>query len=219
MMQLQALRLDEVFAVLRSDLLVDTVPVNPALYEQLDETCDGFKGNTLVALHEFTEARGRGRSVPPETRWSCCCRSAFGSGCEETRTSRPWSCPQPGSTWSFRKACGIRRRPASVRCGGARGRCLAAQPDAASALRNPTAASVRRGGGTMSEQAELDKLLKDWLEHFARKTRTPAQRVTRNREGFSLPMVTRPTDGQRSNRSCGAGSMVVRGTRRSSPWR
>lgn len=62
--QPEVLRLDETFAVLKSDLSVDTVAVTPALYEQLDETYDGFRGNTLVALHQFSRPWGSWEKHP-----------------------------------------------------------------------------------------------------------------------------------------------------------
>jgi mannose-6-phosphate isomerase-like protein (cupin superfamily) len=45
----------ETFAVLKPDLGVATVPVNPALYETLDRDFDGFKGHVLVSVHEFSQ--------------------------------------------------------------------------------------------------------------------------------------------------------------------
>jgi mannose-6-phosphate isomerase-like protein (cupin superfamily) len=54
----EALRLDQVFAVLTDQLLVDTVEVSPTVYSELDETYNGFKGHALVAVHEFTQAWG-----------------------------------------------------------------------------------------------------------------------------------------------------------------
>lgn len=50
--------LDAVFAVLRADLSVDTVAVTPTLYTELDQRYAGFKGHTLVAIHEFTRPWG-----------------------------------------------------------------------------------------------------------------------------------------------------------------
>lgn len=49
-------KLSEVFAVLTPGLRVDTVPVSPTLYPDLDSNYDGFKGHVLIAEHRFTEA-------------------------------------------------------------------------------------------------------------------------------------------------------------------
>lgn len=47
------MKLDEIFAVLKPDLSVETVAVSPTLYEELDAKFDHFKSHVLVALHEF----------------------------------------------------------------------------------------------------------------------------------------------------------------------
>lgn len=48
------MKLLETFAVLRPDLSVQTVPVTPTLYPDLDADFDGFRGHVLVAAHEFS---------------------------------------------------------------------------------------------------------------------------------------------------------------------
>ncbi|MEQ8232260.1 MAG: cupin domain-containing protein [Gammaproteobacteria bacterium] len=51
-------RLDQVFAVLSPELGVDTIAVTPTLYERLDADYGGFRGHTLVAIHEFSRPWG-----------------------------------------------------------------------------------------------------------------------------------------------------------------
>jgi mannose-6-phosphate isomerase-like protein (cupin superfamily) len=48
------LKLAEVFAVLKPDLMVDTVRVTPTIYEELDSRFDQFKNHVLVSEHEFS---------------------------------------------------------------------------------------------------------------------------------------------------------------------
>lgn len=48
--------LSDTFAVLSPSLAVTPVPVTPAIYQELDERFDGFKGHVLVAMHEFGES-------------------------------------------------------------------------------------------------------------------------------------------------------------------
>jgi len=43
------------FAILKPDLLVDTLAVSPSIYQQLDEWYDGFRGHTLISAYHFTE--------------------------------------------------------------------------------------------------------------------------------------------------------------------
>ena len=57
-----ALDLEQVFAVLKSDLSVETVEVTPDLYSKLDRDYDGFRGHSLLALHEFDR---------PWASWEC----------------------------------------------------------------------------------------------------------------------------------------------------
>lgn len=47
------MKLAEDFAVLKPDLTVDTVPVGPTLYPDLDARYDGFRGHVLVSEHAF----------------------------------------------------------------------------------------------------------------------------------------------------------------------
>ncbi len=49
---------NETFAVLKPDLSVDTVAPSPTLYERLNADYGGFKGHTLVSVHEFGEPWG-----------------------------------------------------------------------------------------------------------------------------------------------------------------
>lgn len=47
------MKLDDVFAILRPDLAVDTLPVSPGLYGELDDRYEGFAGHVLVSVHTF----------------------------------------------------------------------------------------------------------------------------------------------------------------------
>ncbi len=48
--------LAEVFAVLRPDLSVDTVPVTPSIYAELDSRFNRFRNHVLISEHEFAES-------------------------------------------------------------------------------------------------------------------------------------------------------------------
>jgi mannose-6-phosphate isomerase-like protein (cupin superfamily) len=48
--------LGKVFAVLKPDLSVDTVPVTPTIYPDLDANYQQFKGHVLVSEHAFSES-------------------------------------------------------------------------------------------------------------------------------------------------------------------
>ncbi len=47
------MKLDDVFAVVKPGLGVDTLAVTPSLYGDLDDTYDGFGGHVLVSIHSF----------------------------------------------------------------------------------------------------------------------------------------------------------------------
>lgn len=51
-----AMDLAEVFAVLRPDLSVDTVPVTPSIYAELDSRFNRFRNHVLISEHEFAES-------------------------------------------------------------------------------------------------------------------------------------------------------------------
>lgn len=46
----------ETFAVLKPDQTAQAVAVSPALYASLDQDFDGFRGHSLMAVHEFSES-------------------------------------------------------------------------------------------------------------------------------------------------------------------
>ena len=50
------LKLAEVFAVLKPNLLVDTVRVTPKIYEELDSKFDKLKNHVLIAEYGFCES-------------------------------------------------------------------------------------------------------------------------------------------------------------------
>ena len=47
------MKLDQVFAILKPDLSMDTVAVTPAVYAELDAKFDHFKSHVLVSSYEF----------------------------------------------------------------------------------------------------------------------------------------------------------------------
>ncbi len=49
------MKLSDTFSVIKPDLSVDTVPVTPSLYPDLDTNYAGFKGHLLVSEYEFSE--------------------------------------------------------------------------------------------------------------------------------------------------------------------
>jgi quercetin dioxygenase-like cupin family protein len=49
------IKLAEVFAVLKPDLSVETIPVTPTIFEEMDSKFEGFKNHLLVSEFEFTE--------------------------------------------------------------------------------------------------------------------------------------------------------------------
>ena len=50
------MKLAEVFAVLKPDLSVDTVPVTPSIYAELDSRFNRFRHHVLISEHEFSES-------------------------------------------------------------------------------------------------------------------------------------------------------------------
>lgn len=46
----------ETFAVLKPDLNINTVKVEPGLYENLDKDFNNFKGHILVSTYEFSQS-------------------------------------------------------------------------------------------------------------------------------------------------------------------
>lgn len=49
------MKLTEVFAVLKPDLSVDTVPVTPSIYAELDSKFNRFRNHVLISEHEFSQ--------------------------------------------------------------------------------------------------------------------------------------------------------------------
>lgn len=49
------MKLEDTFAVVKPDLLVETIDVSPTLYSDLDARFDGFRSCVLVSTHEFKE--------------------------------------------------------------------------------------------------------------------------------------------------------------------
>ncbi len=47
------MKITDIFAVLKPDLSVDTVPVSPTIYDELDRNYDNFKSHVLIASHRF----------------------------------------------------------------------------------------------------------------------------------------------------------------------
>lgn len=47
------MNLNEVFAVLKPNLKLETVDVSPTIYEALDADFDGFKSHVLVSAYQF----------------------------------------------------------------------------------------------------------------------------------------------------------------------
>lgn len=50
------MKLAEVFAVLKPDFSVDTVPVTPSIYVELDSKFDRFRNHVLISEHQFSES-------------------------------------------------------------------------------------------------------------------------------------------------------------------
>lgn len=49
------MNLASIFAILKPDQGMDTLPVAEGFYDALDRDYDGFKGHVLVSMHTFTE--------------------------------------------------------------------------------------------------------------------------------------------------------------------
>lgn len=50
---MNSVNLADVFAILKPDLTVATMPLSPTIYERLDTEFSGFKGHTLVSMYAF----------------------------------------------------------------------------------------------------------------------------------------------------------------------